>query len=319
MILLIFLTSLLIVTLGNLLILRYLTSVRNWSQRRMLQCLVLALPLLSLGVSVSAWCLQSDTVSWVERAMQVPLFLIFLIAASAFLLNGVRLILIFYFFARCHRQEDSGLQELSQPLLQRLNLPSVRILCCAVDQPLALAWGFFRPRILLSRWMIEHLDSQELEAVLAHELHHIVQRDSLIIWLATMLRDAFFYLPTTRQAYRALQKEKELACDDLVVSVTRRPLALASALAKVWVHMLEQGKPVSLVGTHSFGGEDALLPARIERLRQHCASMKNESSTTVWLKSTSVTSLFFLLQGIGLVVLLAFLVCGKMPFLPGAF
>jgi hypothetical protein len=83
--------------------------------------------------------------------------------------------------------------------------------------------------------------------------------------------------------------------------------------------MLEQGKPVSLVGTHSFGGEDALLPARIERLRQHCASMKNESSTTVWLKSTSVTSLFFLLQGIGLVVLLAFLVCGKMPFLPGAF
>ncbi len=54
--------------------------------------------------------------------------------------------------------------------------------------------------------------------------------------------DAFFYLPTAHIAYRQLQGEKELACDDLAVGVTKRPLALASALAKVWNYAL--GGPV---------------------------------------------------------------------------
>ena len=57
---------------------------------------------------------------------------------------------------------------------------------------------------------------------------------SLVIWFATVLRDAFFYLPTSRVAYHQLQHEKELACDDLAVGVTHWPLALASALAKAW-------------------------------------------------------------------------------------
>ncbi len=83
-------------------------------------------------------------------------------------------------------------------------------------------------------WMIEHLDRRELEAVLAHELEHAARHDSLVIWFATVLRDAFFYLPTSRVAYHQLQHEKELACDDLAVGVTHWPLALASALAKAW-------------------------------------------------------------------------------------
>ena len=93
--------------------------------------------------------------------------------------------------------------------------------------------------MLISTWMVDHLDQQELEAVLMHELVHVHRCDYLLNWIALLLRDAFFYLPTSRIAYRQLQHEKELACDDLVVQATKRPLALASALTKVWLHLVD--------------------------------------------------------------------------------
>lgn len=319
MALLIFFVSLLVVALGNLLVLRYLARVRTWSQRRAIQCLVLALPLLNLGIGISEWCFHNGTLSWVALAPLAPVLLLSLIAASAFLFGGLRLALMTHVLARYQGQDDPKLQELSHPLRQKLNLPPIRMLSCVADRPLALTWGLFRPTILISSWMVEHLDPQELEAVMAHELQHIAQRDCLIIWLATMLRDAFFYFPTSRRAYRALQAEKELVCDDLVVRVTRRPLALASALTKVWLYVLDHGKPAPLAGIQSIEGGNTSLSTRIERLRHCSASMRNGSPVNSVSENTSATSLFLLSQMIGLFLVLAFLGCGTMPLLPGSF
>jgi beta-lactamase regulating signal transducer with metallopeptidase domain len=111
--------------------------------------------------------------------------------------------------------------------------------------------------------MTEHLDQRELEAVLAHELGHVVRRDYLAIWLATLLRDAFCYLPTSWVAYRQLQQEKELACDELAIGATNRPLALASALAKTWQYALGERSPGL---AQSLIGGNQLMENRIERL-----------------------------------------------------
>src|SRR3546814_9657752 len=50
---------------------------------------------------------------------------------------------------------------------------------CGADRPLALTFGFRRPTVLLSDWMVRCLDVHELESVLAHEVGHVVRRDSL--------------------------------------------------------------------------------------------------------------------------------------------
>jgi Zn-dependent protease with chaperone function len=99
--------------------------------------------------------------------------------------------------------------------------------------------------------------------VLAHELGHAARRDALVVWLATVLRDAFFYLPTSRLAYRRLQADKELASDELAVYATGRPLALASALAKVWQQAL--GDPARGVA-QAFADDGTWIEQRIERL-----------------------------------------------------
>ncbi len=309
------LASLLVVTLGNLFVLRSLRHVRSWSERRAIQCLILALPLLSLGIGVSAWCFHSLPRSWVGIIPLVPSLLLLSIALGALLLSGIRLVVVARVLARYQGQEDPLLQACSQPLLQQLSLPPLRILRCAVNQPLALTWGIFRPTVLISSWMVEHLDAKELEAVLAHELQHIAQRDSLIIWLATLLRDAFCYVPTSWSAYGALQREKEVACDDLTVQVTRRPLALASALTKVWLYVLEQGTPTSLAGTQALEGERLPLLNRIERLRCRSATMRQDSLAPDVPDCPSRSPLFLLVPVVALFFLLTLLGCGSLSLI----
>lgn len=206
-----------------------------------------------------------------------------------------------------------------------------------LSRPLALTWGILRPRIVLSTWMLEHLDEQELEAVLAHEVAHVARRDSLVVWLATLLRDAFCYLPTTRAAYRRLHQEKELICDDLAIRSTGQPLALASALAKVWDYTLKaparpalpgarlaQAVPVGLADTLGNAVQGSSASHEMEDRIQRLLSLSPESLTgapsqsgKVWwlragelgLVAASVVGLFGV-QGVSASTILAAMGCG---------
>ena len=234
------LSSLLLVLLATTLALAALRNVAGWTQRRELQLLILSSPLIGLGASLAAIHHLSDQVCFLEApfwdyllGLGLPL-LLSVVALGGLGLGLVRLVMLHWIVARSGLPAGSQLQERADRLAKRLGTPPAQILLRPYNRPLALSLGFFRPRVLLSTWMIEHLDGRELEAVLAHELGHTRRRDYPVIWLATVLRDGFWYLPTSWSAYRRLHREKELACDELAVSATGRPLALASALTKVW-------------------------------------------------------------------------------------
>jgi Zn-dependent protease with chaperone function len=114
--------------------------------------------------------------------------------------------------------------------------------------------------------MVEQLDAKELEAVLAHEIGHIAHHDYLIIFLATMLRDAFFYLPPIHLVYRQLQEEKELRGDEGAITLTQRPLALASALTKVWLHTVDGSTTARFRTGQHLVSDQTVIRQRIERL-----------------------------------------------------
>jgi len=232
--------------LGSCLILGILHRVGAWSQRRDVQCLVLAVPIVSLMLGIGGLhhftgraCL-SQAPPW-DSSLGVALPVAMGVAAFGALSLGImRLALMAWMVARSGALTDPEFQSRADDLAARLGAPPCRLLLRVYDRPQAFTCGIFRPTVLLSTWMVEHLDRRELEAVLAHELGHVARRDYLVICLATMLRDAFFYVPTSWTAYRQLQHEKELACDDTVVGTTHRPLALASALSKVLLHAVEE-------------------------------------------------------------------------------
>ena len=307
------LISLFGVTFGSFLALGSLRYLRRWPQRRRIQCFILAAPLLCLLIDIGELCLLS-AFSWNTLLSFALLLAMALIALGALGLGLARLALMAWFVARQKGAADPELQALTESLAQRLNAPYPRVLLCVGNRPLALTYGLFRPTVLLSTWMLEALDRRELEAVLAHELEHIARRDYLVTWLATILRDAFFYLPTSRIAYRQLQGEKELACDDLVVSATRRPLALASALAKVWLYAVEPPRLARISTAQAIEGADESLKGRIERLLTLSGSPHSTIQPRAARFPTGISTVMSLLmvQAVSTMLMLLVMGCGSM-------
>ncbi len=90
-----------------------------------------------------------------------------------------------------------------------------------------------RKVVAVSPSLVGILSSDEAEAVLAHELSHLKNRDSLAKGLARLARFAFPFDPVIRLIEAAVHRERELLADRSSVKYTRKPLALASALIKV--------------------------------------------------------------------------------------
>ena len=263
------LSSLFLVMLGGLFILWLLRHLPDWPWRRDLQLTILAAPLASLGLGVSGLQHLSGRTCFITAppwdytlGAAIPLVMA-LVAAGGLGLGLARHSFMAWKVARRGLPARPELQSLADLLAEQLGAPRCRLLFYVYDRPLAFTHGLLRPRVLLSTWMVEHLDQRELEAVLAHELAHAARRDYLVVWLGTVLRDAFFYLPTSWAAYRQLQREKELACDDLAGGATGRPLALASALGKVW---RQAAGGASLGTAQSLVGVGERIESRIVRL-----------------------------------------------------
>ena len=86
--------------------------------------------------------------------------------------------------------------------------------------------------ILLSDGLLDRLNAEEIEAVVAHELGHVRDLDARYLTffrtLARMMRwDPVFALLAT-----SLSRREEYEADDAAVGFTRRPMALARALFK---------------------------------------------------------------------------------------
>jgi beta-lactamase regulating signal transducer with metallopeptidase domain len=100
--------------------------------------------------------------------------------------------------------------------------------------------GFFKPRILIPDWLFGRLTHGELEQIVLHEAEHLRRRDD---WtnLAQKLCLALFPLnPALVWIERRLCREREMACDDGVIRVTRAPRAYAACLASIAQRGLER-------------------------------------------------------------------------------
>jgi len=305
------LIGILFVLLVNAVLLGVMRQVSDWTSRRTLQYAVLLIPLVVLGLILCSFNLTS----WGSSAGITLLFMVSGIALGAAGLGVARLILMTWIVSHRTYPAVPKLQAMTTGLARKLGAtrPQVRLSCS--DKPLALTCGIRHPTIVLSPWMVEHLDPRELEAVVVHELEHVARHDYLIIWLAAILRDAFFYLPTGWIAYRHLQQEKELACDDAVVRATQRPLALASALAKVWLQAVDKPGLAKLGGAQALSAPETSIDGRIKRLLAPPASVNRQrhASLTTFSISAIVLLPFGMFEGACLAFLLLSTVVGCHP------
>ncbi len=100
--------------------------------------------------------------------------------------------------------------------------------------------GFLKPRILIPDWLYARLTRGELEQIVLHEVEHLRRRDD---WtnLAQKLCLVIFPLnPALVWIEHRLCREREMACDDGVIRVTRSPRAYAACLTSLAERGLER-------------------------------------------------------------------------------
>ncbi|MEA2505713.1 MAG: heat shock protein HtpX [Actinomycetota bacterium] len=130
--------------------------------------------------------------------------------------------------------DSAGAEAMVRRLTQQSGLkaaPQILLLPSGVSG--AFAVGSRKPRILISRDLLDHFDQDELEAILAHEIAHLEARDVPIIFTAGVLRDAVGWNPVAHLAFRWLITDRELEADRRAAALTGHPLAVASGLLKM--------------------------------------------------------------------------------------
>ncbi|PPK88152.1 beta-lactamase regulating signal transducer with metallopeptidase domain [Neolewinella xylanilytica] len=119
-------------------------------------------------------------------------------------------------------------------------------LSAAVNQVLTV--GVWRPFILFPLALANELSTEEVHAILRHELAHLRRQDPLWQALQQLVATLFFYHPLVNWLCRELDREREFACDDLAAGVSGRK-TYARALLRVAAYSLHPKIPFTVSAT----------------------------------------------------------------------
>ncbi len=129
-----------------------------------------------------------------------------------------------------------------------------------IDTPQVI--GFLKPVILIPAACLANLTTEQLEAVLLHELVHIKRNDYLVNLFVASAEILFFFNPFVKQITSQIRKEREYSCDDMVMQFQFHPGNYASALLTLEKYRL---MPVTY-GIAASGKNQRQLLTRIERI-----------------------------------------------------
>ena len=96
-----------------------------------------------------------------------------------------------------------------------------------------------RPILLWPERISQHLETEHLEAILAHELWHVRRRDNLAAALHMMVEAIFWFHPLVWWLGARLMDERERACDEEVLRLGTRPNVYAEGILRVCKLYLE--------------------------------------------------------------------------------
>ncbi len=144
----------------------------------------------------------------------------------------------------------------------------------------AFTTGFFKPVLVINSFMLELLDRREVEALISHELIHILHRDTFKNWLLHLIRDLTFLNPISSLLLKKYLLEKEVLCDLKAAKLAgQSPREYASVLLKVWRSILDQPK-VCLGLNSSFTGRSG-MERRVDSLLRGSKSDQNKLASSL--------------------------------------
>lgn len=163
-------------------------------------------------------------------------------AALGALLLAAQLCWLARIAARLPRYQDPALERFVTALCARSGLPVPRLLRCARwSSPLVMPTLAPAGAVCLPPWVAE-LGSAQREAVLAHELAHLLRRDPAWRIAARLVTRLGWMQPLNRLALRRLDALAERACDAWAARQTDGAAALAESLYAGALHARAAGR-----------------------------------------------------------------------------
>jgi bla regulator protein BlaR1 len=97
-----------------------------------------------------------------------------------------------------------------------------------VDIPLTI--GYFKPIIIFPIALINNLDTEQVEAILLHELAHIKRHDYLLNILQCIMETLLCFNPFVWLISKTIRQEREYCCDDIVMDEEYNNFTYSKAL-----------------------------------------------------------------------------------------
>ncbi|HEY4123435.1 MAG TPA: zinc metalloprotease HtpX [Rhizomicrobium sp.] len=194
---------------------------------------------------------------------QVGMVIAFLFAAGSNLFaywNSDKVVLRMYGAREVDETSSPELVHLVRQLATKAGLPMPRVFIAENDQPNAFATGRSpeHAAVCVTTALLSRLDNEELAGVLAHELSHVKNRDTLTMTITATIAGAismlanfaFFMSGRNRNVLgsivvmmlaplaavvvqSAISRTREFEADRMGAEISGRPLWLASALQRI--------------------------------------------------------------------------------------
>lgn len=183
---------------------------------------------------------SSSTVLWIKE--NAPTIALFWMVGMAFFLIKVlgSFLWMKRLLARASPLKNTTINSLTTgvKLVLGINRPLELKSSSWIKSPIIL--GFIRPTILFPIGLIEGLSTEEVEAILYHELAHLKRNDFVINIIINVLQIVFFYHPAYWWMKSQLDNEREYATDELALKYSEKKLPMIKALAKVQAFSMNQ-------------------------------------------------------------------------------
>src|SRR5262249_47399960 len=139
--------------------------------------------------------------------------------------------------------------------------PARLLVSARIASPMAV--GFRNPAVLLPESLLPEFAGAELDHVLLHELAHMARRDDWTNLAARLASALFAFHPVALWIVRQIDREREIACDDWVVSMTGEARPYATSLTRLFELCRARNRVLLATGMATRGSR---LGERIEML-----------------------------------------------------
>src|SRR5882757_7018121 len=181
------------------------------------------------------------------------------------LIKGFRLSLGLYTLTRLHSVKISPMspfwEERFKALIKTMKVAGPVALVESGIARVPLLIGYLKPVILIPIGLVNSLEPGQVEAILLHELAHIVRRDYLVNLIQKIIESLLFFNPAVLWISHLIRCERETCCDDIAIGQTQNRVGYMRAL--ISFEEFRKDLPDQVL---AISGNTGTIPGRIERM-----------------------------------------------------